>query len=1159
MKHLRRSRAAAWALLVWVVLSAGLQAAAPTLSGFAYLHWLADDLPFAWPHRLPGWGWRSLILAVLVLIALRSWALRTHQGEVVVQAVHLRGESATDGSASGAALAAVIHEVLNRVGVTPHGVIPTYTGIDPRANEIGTVTHPPLAGLVARVGASFLRHTLRPAGWMLTVEERPSDVDSSVGMAFALEHIATGRMVLTDTVWADTHGAAVRRIAYEVAAWRFRQASPSSTRRRPTWYFSSNGLRCYDEALYYAKRRRFDETIRSANDGLREDPSNLALRRVLGETHERVGRYVDAISVYASGLVLLRDDLNGWRRTGPAEPTGPVSRRWPRPRRDPNGNNRWPRRPRRPVRSKDASGVLWRYMTVLNMVDKWVDRWVDDLLNEEDQHRRAIAGANQQSNNATPPRPPSSPLAPFHNRPSRCWLSGDRASWMDDEQDRVRRRRRDQAQRLRGFFSLRYRHVLAAEFPLLDACWFVERNKRRRSFADLIPPGTHDTAVDAARSSARHTSPSTGPLSDLITLTAEQITLDGPPRNWFRRHRRNIDQPAWVGVEPAIADLAGLFALLDRLQDQVDKPPAARAHGQRSTPGGGYNADDLAEVLRSAAEHLGLSPDHGHTFATVAQALTDQPTWARLGLDRLLIGQVASWTARQLLRIDRQGRPSPWRPAATTAAGLLSENEACLLTHVRANLDMRRFILRAGLDEVATLHQHSLADAPALGSAPMRRMLWLIGRFRLLNRTYYLQAPAIRAAHFNALAQAHNGDEGCWVLREVTARRAQQIASPWTARRWMLRTWRSRRSGEAVGQWNLFYYATCVLGAVVQDPDHKLQNKLDRRVENARRSNGHQRFGGQKLPRTWQERNDSFCWAAIRGLTHAILIHRRGEVSAFDAGALDWILHEDADLDKLRLHPRFLRWAAGTFSVDMMDAQKSTGYRAMTHWRVDYPEHRPDVGRSAATTTGRADQPPLRLTSGSYGRARWWTRDDRIWWLANDLYLVGGLKILAPRTALQWRELAHRGSRSTFERLLLSHQFAAMADDNETAWRLIAQYRTFAARPDLRLDVALKLRSMLPEPGPMPGFPRLNQVHEDARYLDYDTLDARLECLLTEALGNAARLRCLPQQPIDSPAARINALAAMTTAAEHWEELLRVVDQVLVAGEWTPTNHPPQP
>lgn len=259
-----------------------------------------------------------------------------------------------------------------------------------------------------------------------------------VAMAFLLEHRATGRLAHTDTVYGKDLAKAARLVAYQVAARRFRRTTDRSTRANPSWYHSAKGLRMYDEALYFARGRRVDEAIDSATWGLAEDPPNLSLRRLLGETYERLDYHLDAVAVYASGLVLVRDDRNSWLRRAPA----PTARRRGRMRPRPTGPREWPQTRHRRSRSREVSGVLWRFLQVFSAGDQWIDRWTDDLIYAEHLVReRELAAVGAA--------PAARPL-PSTNDPGKDWLDPDQFPLRHTERQHDLDRRHRQAGMIRA-------------------------------------------------------------------------------------------------------------------------------------------------------------------------------------------------------------------------------------------------------------------------------------------------------------------------------------------------------------------------------------------------------------------------------------------------------------------------------------------------------------------------------------------------------------------------------------------------------------------------------------------------------------------------------------------------------------------------------------
>lgn len=206
------------------------------------------------PSTMSAAVWHLVLWIAAALLLLRYWCFATSSGPILVRqvAVPPRMEQAPDGvqvsapAPSSAALTATIQGVLHRVGVTPHGVIPTYSGLDAHASDLAAVTHPPMSGVLTRALVAFWRDSTQPQGWALTLEQRHA-AGNGVGMAFVLEHRATGRIVYTGTAFGRDLTETGHEVAYRVAAWRLRKSSSRSTRENPSWYHSAEGIRTYDQ------------------------------------------------------------------------------------------------------------------------------------------------------------------------------------------------------------------------------------------------------------------------------------------------------------------------------------------------------------------------------------------------------------------------------------------------------------------------------------------------------------------------------------------------------------------------------------------------------------------------------------------------------------------------------------------------------------------------------------------------------------------------------------------------------------------------------------------------------------------------------------------------------------------------------------------------
>ena len=143
-------------------------------------------------------------------------------------------------------------------------------------------------------------------------------------------------------------------------------------------------------------------------------------------------------------------------------------------------------------------------------------------------------------------------------------------------------------------------------------------------------------------------------------------------------------------------------------------------------------------------------------------------------------------------------------------------------------LDLRLFTHRAALEEVIRLRRRSGAEAAPLGPRPLLCLTWLMARFRYLSRLHHIQAPRVLDEQVEAHAAGRTGrDRGRWALRLETVDQTKRVTSARAAMWWNVRTAVARLSGNGLGQWNLWYYAACALGTVMQDPDSERTNDVD--------------------------------------------------------------------------------------------------------------------------------------------------------------------------------------------------------------------------------------------------------------------------------------------------------------------------------------------
>lgn len=240
----------------------------------------------------------------------------------------------------------------------------------------------------------------------------------------------------------------------------------------------------------------------------------------------------------------------------------------------------------------------------------------------------------------------------------------------------------------------------------------------------------------------------------------------------------------------------------------------------------------------------------------------------------------------------------------------------------------------------------------------------------------------------------------------------------------------------------------------------------------------------------------------MRALNHSLLVRRRGEDTGLEAGALDWLLYEDPDLELLRLHPRFERWASATFGLTIVNQDESLVDAWMRNRRLRIVREK-EWGND-----------------GAFGAAPRWQRSQRLWWLANDHYLIESITNFAPKIAAQWRHLAQDlgaepscGEPETVPPTLLEGLIRRYAED-EATWRLLASYRRYGARPDLRIGLARQLAKLAGAGVSSRPFPDTRQVLTHPLVLDYDWFDTVLSPLIQMAIDAGRIIRAVAEESL---------------------------------------------
>ncbi|HEX2810030.1 MAG TPA: hypothetical protein VHN80_28025, partial [Kineosporiaceae bacterium] len=278
--------------------------------------------------NLPPVGLVAAGIALIVLVCTR-WLVRgSREGPItvdrIVDATLTRATRAPDKSSAALTVSAILRSRLAiagrghpaQQGTDVRSIVPSYGAVD-------LTTETPVAGapedtygLLARLGIRFWRTATQRLGWRIHGTLRHGlDDGTKFGLSFVVEHVATGRHDLTATVWGNSAQEVARAAAYQIASWRLQRLSPASTRKTPQWRPNAAALQDYEDATYYGAQRRFDEAVDRARKALNLDPANMLARRLLGETYEWLGHFENAMHTYASGLVMLFDDENGWSPT----------------------------------------------------------------------------------------------------------------------------------------------------------------------------------------------------------------------------------------------------------------------------------------------------------------------------------------------------------------------------------------------------------------------------------------------------------------------------------------------------------------------------------------------------------------------------------------------------------------------------------------------------------------------------------------------------------------------------------------------------------------------------------------------------------------------------------------------------------------------------
>ena len=141
--------------------------------------------------------------------------------------------------------------------------------------------------------------------------------------------------------------------------------------------------------------------------------------------------------------------------------------------------------------------------------------------------------------------------------------------------------------------------------------------------------------------------------------------------------------------------------------------------------------------------------------------------------------------------------------------------------------------------------------------------------------------------------------------------------------------------------------------------------------------------------RQWRE-NDNTAARAVEALNRGVLDRRWRGRTAIEAGISDWLLYEDPDLEQLRSHPRFVRWASALWDLEYPDDTMS---RLQT--LVLDETNVPDLEPASACRPER--------TNGA--RTRGWSRTEVLTRGANGWLTAHSFGSLAADVAAAWEQV----------------------------------------------------------------------------------------------------------------------------------------------------------
>lgn len=430
------------------------------------------------------------------------------------------------------------------------------------------------------------------------------------------------------------------------------------------------------------------------------------------------------------------------------------------------------------------------------------------------------------------------------------------------------RDRAELAKRLRGFFHRRYHELMRQAFPVLDACVFGESRQ-----AELL-----NEQIQDAKSSEYEPPELTDDLIECILGAAPSETFDEKQvGGWF----------VWlIGVA------------IDRADDVSEQTRVEwmdRLESWQAAPAG-----------RTVARFSASEPDRDTCSPEELQAALRNLLELLSDRDRAAADQ--HFSRQRLAMVAYQFVPD----LLAMKAKKLSDEDRSRLEFLLVQLDLQLFFLRCSQVEMELLGQRW----------PWRRrelFSWPFLSRQLVESIQRATAYRCRERLCELIEEAPP-DPGRQPNHPLLVAKGVAEAGPgwwgWTSER--LRGWITKE-----GDWNLWYYEACARALTVSRSPDLMVTQPQQPVSVSNVSIDPVSY------RRWVQVNDKTAARAVNALNQAVGVRRARGQNAIDAGAREWLFHQDPGLDRLRPHLRFRRWSDGLFKAEDGENTFETADRAL--------------------------------------------------------------------------------------------------------------------------------------------------------------------------------------------------------------------------------------